>query len=186
MARVQTFNSSQLGFSISYPDSWQVVPAPWMRQFIGRAKNTSAKMAEYLATGSPPFLIVHDPTVPPGLAVPALKCQAYSAAAIAAAGGIPAVFASMLGHMQQAFPDFELHEFSPECVVAGVVGGRLTASMSVLNPEGESFHGLSELLFLPTRAYVFSIGLTATSDKAYRPEEELAEIKRSIRLRLLA
>lgn len=180
---MQIFKSSQLGFSISYPDSWQVVPAQWTKQFMGRAKNTSSKLAEYLSNGSPPFLVVQDPHVQPGLPIPALKCQAYSAAAVAAAGGIAGVFESMTGHLQQAFPDLEIHEYHPECVVSGVVGGRLTASMSVLNPEGESFHGLSEFLFLPTNVYVFAISLTATSEISYRPVEEFTAIKRSIRLK---
>jgi hypothetical protein len=180
---MQIYKSTALGFSISYPESWQVVPAPWMKQFMGRAKGTSEKMAEYLAAGSPPFLIAHDPNVQPGLAIPALKCQAHHAAAIAGAGGVPSVLASIVGHMKQAFPDFELHEYALECVVAGVAGARLTAAMSVTNPEGESFHGLSEMLFLPTRQYVFAVGLTATSDMAYRPKAEFAEIIRSIRLR---
>lgn len=89
---------------------------------------------------------------------------------------------SMIGHMQQAFPDFEIHEHSPECVVAGVVGGRLMVSMSALNSEDESFHALSELLFLPTRTFVLAVGLSATSEMSYRPEKEFVEIKRSIRL----
>lgn len=180
---MQTFKSASLGFSISYPDTWQLVPAAWTRQFIGRAKNTSEKLAEYLAAGSPPFLAVQDPHVPAGLAIPALKCQAYSSAAIANAGGLGVVLGNVVDRMNEAFPDFELHEFSPECVLAGSIGGRLTASMSVINSEGESYKGHSELLFLPTSYYVFAVGLSATADLAYRPEEALSSIKRSIRLR---
>lgn len=180
--QMQTFKSSQLGFTICYPDSWQVVPAQWTKQFIGRAKNTSSKLAEYLSAGSPPFLVVHDPHVQPGLAIPTLRCQAYSAAAIAAAGGISGVLQSMTGHLRQAFPDFEMHEYSPECLVSGVLGGRLTASMSALNAEHESFHATSEILLLPTKAFVLAISLSATSEMSYRPENEFIEIKRSIRL----
>lgn len=180
---MQTYKSTALGFCISYPESWQLVPAPWMQQFMGRARGTSAKMADYLATGSPPFLIAHDPGTPSGLAIPALKCQAYGAAAIASAGGLAAVLARMIGQMEEAFPDFELREYVPECLMAGVVGARLTSAMSVVNPEGESFHGLSELLFLPARQYVFAVGLSATSDLSQRPEAQFADIKRSIRLR---
>ena len=93
------------------------------------------------------------------------------------------LFSVVLGrHFQQAFPDFEVREYVPEFVMAGVVGAKLVTAMSVQNPEGDSFHGITEMLFLPTKRYVFSIGLTATSDPAFRPESEFSEIKRSIRL----
>ena len=179
---MRTFKNAALGFCISYPDSWQSVPDPWMRQFLGRAKSTSEKLNEYIAKGSPPFLVAHDPSVPAGLAIPAVKCKAYTLSSVEAGGGIHALLGSLGRHFQQAFPDFEVREYVPEFVMAGVVGAKLVTAMSVQNPEGDSFHGITEMLFLPTKRYVFSIGLTATSDPAFRPESEFSEIKRSIRL----
>ena len=179
---MQTYRNSSLGFSISYPSSWEAVPAPWMKQFMSRAKGTSEKLAEYIAQGSQPFLIAQNPNVPPGVAIPAVKCQAYNPASIAAAGGIDGVLSSMIRYSQQAYPDFEVNEFTPECVMAGVVGTKMTVSMTVLNPEGNSFHGKTEMHFLPTPSFVFLVALTATSDPSLRPTEELLQIVRSIRL----
>lgn len=180
---MQTYKNTALGFSISYPVSWQIVPDPWIKQFMGRAKSTSSKLADALAAGRPPFLVAHDPHALTGLAMPAVKCQAYNLASITDSGGVPAVMETIVGHLKQAFPDFELREYVSEYVVAGVVGAKLVSAMSVKNHEGESFHGLTELLLLPTNRFVFSVAFTATSDQIYRPEEVFTEIKRSMRLK---
>ena len=105
-----------MGFSISYPDHWSVVPAPWVRQLMARAATTSEKLAEYLSKGGQPFLVAQDPGAPPDVAIPAVKCQ--------------------------AFPDFEVLACEPECMVA----------------------------------------VSATSDPSARPEQDLLNIIRSIRL----
>jgi hypothetical protein len=107
---MQHYNSSILGFSIFYPEHWTVVPGPWIKQFIGRASGTSEKWVEYLAAGSPPFLIAQDPTVAEGLAIPAVKCKAYSTTSIAAAGGIQLALAGATEQLKQAFPDLELRD----------------------------------------------------------------------------
>ncbi|MEZ5507217.1 MAG: hypothetical protein R3F38_15140 [Gammaproteobacteria bacterium] len=179
---MKIYTNDTLGFSITYPDHWTIVPAAWIKQYMGRASATSEKLAYYLSNGSQPFLVAQDPSVPPGLAIPAVKCQAYDPAAIAAVGGIRGVLSLVVSQSTEAFPDFEVLECVPECVVAGVKGARMVASMTVLNPEGEAFHGMSEFYFLPTQAVVFMVAVTATSDMAYRPEQELMGIIRSIRL----
>lgn len=179
---MQTYRNDVLGFSISYPEHWSVVPAAWIKQFMGRASATSARLAEYLSRGSEPFLVAQDPTAPPHVAIPAVKCQAYNPDVIAAAGGIQGVLSIISSQSKQVFPDFEVLEYMPECLVGGVKGARMVSSMTVLNPYGEAFHGKSEFYFLPTPAVVYMVAVTATSDPALRPERDLMNILRSIRL----
>lgn len=179
---MQTFSNAALGFNISYPDHWNAVPAAWIKQFVGRAKGTSEKLAEFLASGTPPFFVATDPHVRSGLAVPGIKCIAHPLTVIEAFGGVPKYLSYSSRLMKQAFPDYEERGLDDELVMAGVIGGRLVAAMSVKNPEGASFHGLTELFVLPASDYVFTIALTATSDPAYRPDEQLADIRKSIRL----
>lgn len=179
---MKIYNNAALGFSISYPQTWQAVPAPWMKQSSGRASSTSAELARILEQARAPFLFIQNPGVAPGFAIPSVKCQAYSHAAMASAGGISGLMSSTQQILEQAFPDYELLEYQPEYLVAGVVGAKLFAAMSVKNPEGESFHAASELLCLPTARCCFIVGLSATSDENYRPTREFTEIVRSIRL----
>lgn len=180
---MKTYTNDTLGFSISYPEAWQAVPAPWMRQQAARAKSTSAELAEMLEQARAPFLFIQDPAVAPGLAIPAVRCQAYSPAAMLAAGGIAGLMASVQASLAQAFPDYALLEHQREYVAAGTVGARLLASMSVRNPEGDAFHAASELLCLQGTRCLFVVGLSATSDEAARPAAEFAAMVRSIRLR---
>lgn len=179
---MQTYKNDVLGFRITYPDHWTIVPAAWMKQFLGRAAATSEKLSECLAKGGQPFLVAHDPSAPPDVAVPTIKCQAYSPAALASLGGIPGALSLIAKQSQQAYPDFTVIDCVPECLVAGVKGARMVTSMTVLNPEGESFHGKSELYFLPTPGVVFMVAVSATSDPEARPEQDLTNIVRSIRL----
>ena len=179
---MQTYKNNVLGFRIAYPDHWSVVPAAWMKQFMGRAARTSERLSECLAKGGQPFLVAHDPSAPSDVAIPAVKCQAYNPETIAAVGGIPSILSLIATQSQQAFPDFTVLDFVPQCLVAGVKGARMVASMTVLNPEGEVFHGKSEFYFLPTSAVVFMVAVSATSDPEVRPEQDLTNIVRSIRL----
>ncbi len=179
---MKTYTNAALGFSVSYPESWQAVPAAWMKQQNARSKSTSAELAKILEQARSPFLFIQNPAVAPGLAIPTVKCLAYSLAAIASVGGVPGLIADTQKNLREAFPDYQLIELQSEYLVAGVVGARLVTSMSVKNPEGESFHATSELLCLPTRRCLFIVGLSATSSEAHRPVQEFAEIVRSIRL----
>jgi len=179
---MKTYRNAALGFGIAYPDWWQAVPAPWMKQQYRRSESTSAELARMLEQAHAPFLYLQDPAVAPGLAIPTVKCQAYSPAAIAAAGGIPGLMGTIQTMLAQAFPDYRLLEYQPEYVVAGAVGARLLTAMSVKNPERESFHAASELLCMPAARCVFVVALSATSSEEHRPAEEFAEMVRSIRL----
>lgn len=180
---MKTYRNDTLGFEIAYPDSWQAVPAPWMKQQTARGKSTSAELAEMLEHARAPFLFLHDPAAPTGQAVPTVRCQAYSPEAIAAAGGLTALIVSIQRNLEQAFPDYELLEHQPEYLVAGVAGARMLVSMSVTNPDGASFHAATELLYLPTPRVLFVLGLSASANEAERPVETFREMVRSIRLR---
>jgi hypothetical protein len=179
---MKIYKNTVLGFSIGYPESWQAVPAPWMKQNSGRASSTSAELAKILNQARAPFLFIQNSGVASGLAIPSVKCQAYSPAAIASAGDMSGLMSSVQQNLKEAFHDYELLEYQPEYLVAGVVGARLLTAMSVKNPEGESFHAASELLCMPTAQCCFLVGLSATSIEAYRPVSEFMEIIRSIRL----
>lgn len=179
---MQTFRNTSLGFSVSYPDTWQAIPAAWVSQFAGRAKSTSSRLAEILEASGQPFLLAHDPYSNPDLAISAVTCKAYSRASVEAAGGLSKVMMGAADQMKVACPDFELREYIPEFVMAGTIGTKMVAAMSVLNEDGESFHGLSELLFLPKESYVFCVALSGTSDANRRPENVFNDIKASIRL----
>lgn len=179
---MRQYNNSALGFQISYPENWEVVPAPWVKQFNSRAKHTSEKLAEFLEKSRAPFLILHNPNVAAGLAVPAVKCQVFNLSAISQAGGLENLVGSAISALKQAFADAEIREYAPECIVAGVVGSRLVATMSVSNEEAVWFHGLTEMLFLPARRYLFLVSLTGTADGDHRPSEDFKRIIRSIRI----
>ena len=179
---MQTYKNDVLGFNISYPDHWSVVPAAWIKKFMGRAAGTSEKLSECLAKDGQPFLVAHDPSAPVHVAIPSVKCQAYIPAAIAAVGGITGILSLISEQSQQAFPDFKVLDYVPECLIAGVKGARMATSMTVLNPEGEEFHGKSDFYFLPTSKFVFLVAVSGTSDPKFRPEQELMNIVRSIRL----
>lgn len=159
------------------------MPSGWAKHFAMRAKHTSEKLAEYLDSGSQPFLVVHKLDAQDGYAIPAVKCQAYALNAIAAAGGVYGVIESTIRHSEKAYPNFKLEELEREMLVAGTIGSKLTVSMSVLNEEGESFRGLTEMYFIPTRDLVFLIALTGASDDNARPKSELSEILRSVRIK---
>jgi hypothetical protein len=70
-------------------------------------------------------LIAQDPTVAEWLAIPAVKCKAYSAISIRVAGGIQLVLAGATEQLKQAYPDFELREYVSEYVPARVQFGQL-------------------------------------------------------------
>lgn len=180
---MKTFRNDTLAFELSYPDTWQAVPAAWMKQQTARGASTSAELADMLKQAGAPFLFLQDPVAAPDQAVPTVRCQAYSPAAIAAAGGVAGLMVSIQKNLEKAFPDYELLEHQPEYLVAGVAGARMLASMSVKNPGGASFHAATELLYLPTPRVVFVLGLSASANAAERPEETFREMVRSIRLR---
>lgn len=173
-----------LGFRIAQPEGWEVLPTPWVHSYLGRAAPTSAALARLLlqAQTHEPFLLMHKPAEDPGLAMPTVQCKATSMAAMAAQGSMADLLRNITEKMAGAFPDFDVSFTSDEYLVAGSTGGRMVASMSVKNADGQSFHCLSESLFLPTKKFLFMIGMSATSDPQRRPEADFRDMIRSLRL----
>lgn len=180
---MKTYRNDTLTFEISYPDSWQAVPAAWMKQQTAQGESTSSALAEMLRQARAPFLFLQDASPPPGQAVPTVRCQVYGPETVAGTGGVAALMVSIQRSMEKAFPDYELLEHQPEYLVAGVAGARMLASMSVKNPDGASFLAASELLYLPTPRALFVLGLSGSANEDERPEETFREMVRSIRLR---
>lgn len=178
------YSCPAFGFRIAQPQGWEVLPAQWVHAYLGRAAPTSEALATLLqeAQTHEPFLLMHKPAEDPMLAMPTVQCKATPIAAMMAQGSMSDLLKSIEAKMLTAFPDFAVSLLSDEYLVAGSMGGRMIASMSVKNAEGQSFHCISESLFLPTKRFLFIIGMSATSDPQRRPEADFQEMVRSIRL----
>jgi hypothetical protein len=180
---MKLFSNKKLGFSISYPAHWEHMPSPWVKQFMSRAKGTSEKLSELIEKYKAPFFLTHDPNLVPGLPINVVKCNVYNSNAFSASGGIANTLLSGQNIFKEAFPDYELLEFEPEFLFAGVVGVKMAMTMSVKNEEGDSFHALSEVFYLPASNYIFAVGFSGTSNLLLRPVSEFEKMQRSIRLK---
>lgn len=178
------FTCPALGFRIARPEGWEALPARWVHAYLGRAAPTSAALADLLqqAQSHEPFLLMHKPAEDPRLAMPTVQCKATPIAAARAQGSMADLLRTITETMSRAFPDFDVAAVSDEYLVAGTTGGRMVASMSVKNADGQSFHCTTESFFLPTRQFLFMIGMSATSAPARRPEADFRDMIRSIRL----
>lgn len=178
------FTCPAFGFRIAQPDGWEVLPAQWVHAYLSRAAPTSEALADILqqAQAHEPFLLMHKPAENPVLAMPTVQCKASRLPAMTAQGSMANLLESITEKMTAAFPDFDILDASDEYLVAGTCGGRMVASMSVKNAEGQSFHCISESLFLPAKRFLFMIGMSATSDAGSRPEADFREMVHSLRL----
>lgn len=175
---------AEFDFRIARPKGWEVLPAPWVHAYLGRAAPTSEALANLLheAQTHEPFLLMHKPAEDPGLAMPTVQCKATPIAAMNAQGSMMELLQSITEKMSVAFTDFRVEFISDEYLAAGSKGGRIVASMTVKNPEGQAFHCTSESLFLPSKKFLFMIGMSATSDLQRRPEADFQTMINSISL----
>lgn len=175
---------AKFDFRIARPQGWEVLPAPWVHAYLGRAAPTSEALANLLheAQSHEPFLLMHKPAEDPGLAMPTVQCKAIAIDAMTAQGSMMDLLQSIIAKMSAAFPDFSVESLSDEYLAAGSKGGRIVAAMTVKNTEGHAFHCVSESLFLPSQKFLFMIGMSATSDPRRRPVVDFQTMINSIRL----
>jgi hypothetical protein len=179
---MKKFSNKSLGISISYPESWQEISGPWIKNFLGKAKLTSEKLQVHLQECQGFVLVVHDCNVKVGLPFPTLKCRIYDIFSVKAGGGLHAVLEQLNKIGKQSHQDFELLEYTKEYLVAGVIGARVMSRMTILNEHGEEFPTMTESLYLPTSRYLICVSLSATSIMDFRPVDVFENIVKSIRL----
>lgn len=179
---MKKFYSKRLGISLSYPETWQEIPGPWINTFLGKAKLKSVELEDRLKKSQGFILVVHDCEVQLGLAYPTLKCRVYDMGSVRAGGGVKPLLSQLDVIGKRSFSDFEVNELNYDYIVAGVVGSKVVCSMSIFNEYNKVFPTMTESYYLPTRSYLFCISLSATSDMAMRPNKDFEKIVKSIQI----
>lgn len=97
-------------------------------------------------------------------------------------GGPDGVIDTVVGQMENAYPDFHLIQRLSPYLVAGASGAYMKAGMSVLNEHGVKFSCISEVILLLASGYCLIVGFSGPSDPDKRPAADFDAIIRSIRM----
>lgn len=159
------------------------MPAPWARKLKLGTAASSEKVAALLHDNhDSPFLSLYPVDYDANAAIPMMQCTVRPTAIIEEMGGMAALLDRVVIEMGQAYPDYRLLQRDDRCVVAGVVGASLKATMTVLNDVRMHYPCLSELYLMETARHCFILGLSGPAEPDKRPVDDFLAIIRSIRL----
>jgi hypothetical protein len=180
---VNRFSDYLLGFECDIPDGWAVLPGAWARKAKLSAVSTSEKVEELLRAGTnTPFLNLQATQNDPCESIPMIQCTAKSLTVVHHMGGPDGVIDTVVGQMENAYPDFHLIQRLSPYLVAGASGAYMKAGMSVLNEHGVKFSCISEVILLLASGYCLIVGFSGPSDPDKRPAADFDAIIRSIRM----
>lgn len=179
---MQSFRNAALHFSIDVPPGWVLLPGAWAKKLKMTGAATSEGLAHTLSKASEPLMSMYLPQENPIAAVPTVQCTVKPTSIMSAFGTLGSVIEATIPQLAMAFPDFELLERFDTLLFAGVRSAYMKSSMSVLNEEHVRYPCMSELYICHSPQAIFMFGFTGSSDPALRPTDDMAAIKRSIRL----
>lgn len=177
------FSEPFLGFECIVPEGWVVLPGAWARKAKLTAAPTSEKVSELLrANTDEPFLSMTLTQTDVADSVPMIQCSAKQLDVVQHMGGPGKVVDVVLGHLQSAYPDFDLMEREEPYLAAGGVGVYVKTAMSVLNEHGARFDCISDFMVLMASRYCLLIGFSGPADEDKRPSADFEAFVRSIRM----
>lgn len=177
------YSNPALAFECDIPPGWTSLPAAWARKLKLSASASSEKVAALLYDNHDvPFLSLYLADYDAAESIPMVQCTVRPTVVIEQMGGLSALLDTMLAEMTAAYPDFQLLQRDDTCLVAGVRGAYMRASMSVFNDTRQRYACISEFYLLETTRHCFFLGLSGPAADAKRPVADFHAILRSIRI----
>lgn len=176
------YSNPALAFECEIPSGWTTLPAPWARMLKLSASASSERAFKLLHENHDvPFLSLYPLSHDEHASPPMVQCTVRPAYVVEQLGGVAALLERVAHEMGLAYPDFVVEQ-QEECVIAGVAGVYMKASLTVLDEAHIRYDSISEIYLLETARHCFIIGLSGPADEALRPVADLNEFLRSIRI----
>ena len=177
-----TFNNSELGFSITKPSGWSYVSQKTLKvnRDTNRLNNAELEKVSH-ENGDAPFLVVFarypepNPKNNPAISVTVLDVGIK---------GLPpkGILSLSTAALKNAYPDLAIVEDIRNHEVNGIVGAYTKLKFSMAGAEGQQFLTTHRMWLVPRGTLMFSIAMAGPQEGPDVSEETFDEILKSIKI----